>query len=284
MPSARPWPPSPTPAGLIATGDYAATINWGDGSAADVATIRLAVVISRWFRRSLIPTSQRGPLRSSCRSKTRTRPTQGDRRDGFPLAAATVADAPLAPVAILALASQPKGTPLNGVTVASFTDGNPSGSPADFTATIDWGDGSPLTLGTIAQPGGPGTAFVVRGTHTYVVDRATPYTITVAISDRGGRGLTATTTAAVADAAPPGQWHSSVDDQRDCVHRPGCRDSRKHRPAARAGRPFHGHDQLGRRLDANDRDHRGHPWRQLGDRQPYLCHLGAVHDHRDSAR
>ena len=38
---------------------------------------------------------------------------------------------------------------------------------ADFTATIDWGDGTPLTAGTISQPGGVGTAYVVTGSHTY---------------------------------------------------------------------------------------------------------------------
>ena len=38
----------------------------------------------------------------------------------------------------------------------------------DYTyVTIDWGDGTPETTGTISQPGGVGTAFVVSGTHTY---------------------------------------------------------------------------------------------------------------------
>ena len=37
---------------------------------------------------------------------------------------------------------------------------------SDFTATIDWGDGTPLTAGTISQPV-PGGAFIVSGSHTY---------------------------------------------------------------------------------------------------------------------
>ena len=40
--------------------------------------------------------------------------------------------------------------------VASFTDANPVSTIADFTATIDWGDGTPLTAGTVSQPGGVG--------------------------------------------------------------------------------------------------------------------------------
>jgi hypothetical protein len=47
-----------------------------------------------------------------------------------------------------------------------------------------------------------GTAFAVRGTHTYAADRATAYPITVAIRDRGGATLVATSLASVADAAP----------------------------------------------------------------------------------
>jgi hypothetical protein len=88
------------------------------------------------------------------------------------------------------------------VAVGSFFDGNAFAIPADFTATIDWGDGSPLSLGTFSQPNGPGTAFVVTGSHTYTVDRAQPYVVTVNVLDRAGQGLTTGTTAIVTDASP----------------------------------------------------------------------------------
>jgi hypothetical protein len=99
------------------------------------------------------------------------------------------------------LPAQTEGVAFSGA-VSTFTDANATAPASDFTATIDWGDGSPLTLGTIAEPNGAGTAFVVAGNHTYTVNRAQPYPITVAILDRAGQGLTTGTAAAVAGAPP----------------------------------------------------------------------------------
>jgi streptogramin lyase len=184
-------------------GDYAATINWGDGTAADGAIIRLSG--GNYQVVSAVPHTYRTP------GNFAVLVTIQDADLANPMAAvettfasgtATVADAPLTEVAVDPLPSEPRGTPLSGVTVGSFFDGNALAFPSDFTATIDWGDGSPLTLGTITQPNGPGTAFVVTGDHTYTVDRAQPYDITVTILDRAGRGLTTGTTAAVFDAPP----------------------------------------------------------------------------------
>ncbi len=49
--------------------------------------------------------------------------------------------------------------------VAKFVDGTPSANATDFTASINWGDGSKPSAGTVAGPtGGP---FTVSGSHTY---------------------------------------------------------------------------------------------------------------------
>ncbi|MBV9101263.1 MAG: hypothetical protein JO198_09515 [Candidatus Dormibacteraeota bacterium] len=70
---------------------------------------------------------------------------------------------------------------LSGTQVASFTDANPGATSADYTAAINWGDGS-SSQGVVSGPtGGP---FVVKGSHTYSV--LGPQTISVAISDDGG--------------------------------------------------------------------------------------------------
>ena len=87
--------------------------------------------------------------------------------------------------------------------VASFTDANPAAPISDFTATIDWGDGTPLSAGTITQPGGVGTAFVVTGSHTYAdagQDGGTgQYPMQIFIVDVGGARLTIFNTANVPD-------------------------------------------------------------------------------------
>jgi streptogramin lyase len=189
--------------GIHLPGEYAATINWGDGTAADPAVIRLSggdfqviTAVPHVYKlpgnftvlvtiADVDPANPRAIVGTAVASST-----------------ATVADARLTEVAVDPLPGQPEGTLLPGVTVGSFFDGNALATPADFTATIDWGDGSPLSLGALAQPNGPGTAFFVAGSHTYTVDRAQPYVVTVTILDRAGQGLTTGTTATVTDAPP----------------------------------------------------------------------------------
>src|SRR6267378_576526 len=50
-------------------------------------------------------------------------------------------------------------------TVATFTDPDPASTAAEYSATIDWGDTTPTTPGTISGP--PGGPFTVNGTQTY---------------------------------------------------------------------------------------------------------------------
>jgi hypothetical protein len=88
------------------------------------------------------------------------------------------------------------GTPITG-TIATFTSANPVATVGNFTATIDWGDTTSST-GTITQPGGVGTQFVVTATHNYAL--ALTYPVTVKIDDVGGASATANSTAVVADA------------------------------------------------------------------------------------
>src|SRR3984957_8432307 len=88
-----------------------------------------------------------------------------------------------------------QGTPLNNVQVATFTDtytGHTDGS--DFTALIDWGDGTGQTLGTISGSGG---SFTVDGSHTYA--NAGSDTVTVDVLDNGGTATAeGTSTATIA--------------------------------------------------------------------------------------
>jgi PKD domain len=95
---------------------------------------------------------------------------------------ATVADAPLT----ASCATPTVSTTSFSGTVATFTDANPFAPVSDFTATIDWGDGT-TSLGVVTGPvGGP---FTVSGTHTYATTGS--HTISVLIVDEGGSTATA---------------------------------------------------------------------------------------------
>lgn len=64
--------------------------------------------------------------------------------------------------------------------------------PADFTATVAWGDGSSDTSGdgkvTIIHADGIGSGFIITGTHTYTTATTgtSPDIVKVTINDTGG--------------------------------------------------------------------------------------------------
>jgi hypothetical protein len=124
---------------------------------------------------------------------------------------ANVADAALTATGATLPASQ--GTVTN-VTVATFTDANPNGTLSDFTATINWGDGTAASAGTITQSG---STFTVTGSHTFTT--SAQFTVTVSIVDVGGSTATATDTITVSIPLTPNQkWVSQV--YLDLLHRP----------------------------------------------------------------
>jgi hypothetical protein len=101
---------------------------------------------------------------------------------------ATIADAPLSAAGIDFSAT--KGTSFT-TTVATFGDANSLAKPADFSATISWGDGTSAAGAVTAVPGG----FAVAGTHTYATTGDLRFT--VAIHDVGGNEISAAATASV---------------------------------------------------------------------------------------
>jgi len=99
----------------------------------------------------------------------------------------------LRPVAISATAV----TPATGVLVATFKDYDLTKTAGSFTATINWGDSTTPTSGTIAANGSSG-GFNVTGTHTYAKEGT--YSVNVQIADASGNFASVTSTATVADA------------------------------------------------------------------------------------
>jgi len=102
---------------------------------------------------------------------------------------ANVADAPLTstcPTPATATAPASTAPPVSTQTfvgsTAKFNDSSTTGTPSDFTATINWGD-STSSGGTIA--GGPGIVpYAVSGSHTY--SSTGTFTVTTTINDIGG--------------------------------------------------------------------------------------------------
>src|SRR5258708_3313833 len=89
-----------------------------------------------------------------------------------------------------------EGTAFNDA-VATFTDDNAAATPADFTATIDWGDGSPTTAGMIFASS---AAFAVVGQHTYADEGSFTVTVTISHVSPGTGTATPTDTATVTQA------------------------------------------------------------------------------------
>jgi hypothetical protein len=158
------------------TADFTATINWGDASTSPGAVSGPAGG----------PFSVSGSHTYLEEGNYAIGVTVGD--DGGSTVtlsgSATVADASLASqCAMLATASQVFAGP-----TATFTDQNSAGNASDFSASIDWGDGS-SSSGVVA--GGPGNApYTVTGSHTYASTGF--FTVTTTINDVGGSTTTAT--------------------------------------------------------------------------------------------
>jgi hypothetical protein len=102
------------------------------------------------------------------------------------------------PIAVAAVnLSGIEGQPFSGV-VATFSDADPNAMPSEYAATIDWGDGTTVSNGTIE-------GWSVTGAHSYLEEGN--YTASVTIRDLDSAantafapGTTVLATATVADA------------------------------------------------------------------------------------
>lgn len=157
--------------------EYAASIDWGDGTPAATATITQPGGIGTAF---VVTASHTYAEEGTYTPKVTITDTDN------PFNTATVR--PTAAVADAALSSTTPGTiyttnPVNTV-VASFADADPAGTVGDYTATIDWGDGTlPGTRSVSGPDGGP---FMVGGSHTYPSGGPFSYIVTVHVCDVGG--------------------------------------------------------------------------------------------------
>jgi hypothetical protein len=163
--------------------DFTATVDWGDGhTSTGVITPNsdgsFEVTASNTYSEQgkyIVQVMIEGPNGESATTN----------------AMATVADAALNSVGVPV--NVPKtNTAANNVLVATFTDQGGAEPVANYTARIDWGDGTAGTLGTITVAGG---TFSVTGSHTYTVPGHLQLNTT--IQDAGGSTTTAQAVATV---------------------------------------------------------------------------------------
>ena len=172
--------------------DFTATINWGDGTSSTAGNVTL-VAAGKFIVTGNHVYAEEG-------EKLPVTVTIDD-SGGSQATATSTANVPDAALQAGAVTlSTTEGSIYSGP-VATFTDGNPNATVADFTATIDWGDGTSATAGMITAATNGG--FSVTGSHTYA-EEAIQTPITVTINDRGGSSVAVASTVNVADAALAG--------------------------------------------------------------------------------
>jgi len=170
--------------------DFTATVNWGDGSPSTTGTITggsgspYVVSGTHSYADDGFDVTSVTVTDTSLALNTAT-------ASGF----AVVSDAPIT-ASSATLPALGVNQPSGPLVVATFTDGNPTAPLGDFTALIDWGDGT-SSAGTVTQPDGIGKTFDVVGSHTYTASGT--FTVTVDISDVGGSTGTASDSEAVSN-------------------------------------------------------------------------------------
>ena len=193
-----------------AAGDFTASIDWGDGV---TAAGSVAAQAGGGFQ--VLGTHTYAAPGSDAVHVTITRTSNGQ-------VAAVATTATVTNPEIVATPSNIKpaaGLPFTGV-VAGFTDTDPTTTPASFTASVDWGDGT-ITPGMVATRPGDG-GFVVMGTHTYALAAANqtfPLVVTITRAHTPpalDQSATTTGSATVVAATLRPQWERGSPPSRAC--------------------------------------------------------------------
>ena len=153
-------------------GQFSATINWGDGSPNTIGTVTADGAGFAVTGTHLYNLVGNFPIVTTV-------------HDG--ITNATILVNGTAAVDVVPITVQPKQFAVTGKknfsgAVATFVDGDPRIDPTFYTASIDWGDGSPATLGTITGT----NPFTVSGAHTFPSFQNT-HLVTITVVDKNGR-------------------------------------------------------------------------------------------------
>ena len=178
--------------------DYQGTVNWGDGSSSALTAANFVPVSGpAGVATFLVQASHAYPQGAVYTATINVYDTDnGVRLETDPISAhasvnttITVNAAPLTSVGpTQTLSTTPSGSliyeghPTGSIGVATFQSANPSAVPSDFSATINWGDGT-TSAGTVQQGTSSNPSlfslFNVFGTHTYIEEGSYPVTVTI---------------------------------------------------------------------------------------------------------
>jgi hypothetical protein len=172
------------------TADFTATIDWGDGTQSQVDS-------------SAFSTNNRGGFDLSAGHTY----TEGGTYDvGITIDSAggstlfvnnTITVADLSITASGTTIQGTEGQDVSGV-IATLMDTGPNATAAEYSAFVDWGDGTFSDLDSSAFSANSSGGFNLTADHTYA--EAGSYTVNVIVTDQGGSEATASTTANIADA------------------------------------------------------------------------------------
>jgi RHS repeat-associated protein len=181
--------------------DMSATIMWGDGPGGTPGTVG-SLGNGIYPVRGVHTYAEEGSYQQSVTL------TDAGGQTAVASQPVTVADNALVDEQALPPLTGAAGVALANGAVAAFGDADPNGVSGDFTATIDWGDGT-RGPGTVVPQG---SGFEVTGSHTYA--QAGLYVVGVLTDDVGGSNLVTTVDAEIQPpAAPP--WSSTAGERRN---------------------------------------------------------------------
>jgi len=182
---------------LARAGEYSATIEWGDGSESSGAVSGSGGA----FR---VSGSHTYTEEGSYKLTVKISDMDNAGNTATTTSTATIGDAALSSACATSTATLQafKGS------TATFTDGNPDGTSSDFSATIEWGDGTE-SAGVVSAGEGHGP-YTVSGSHTYSFTG--PVTITTKITDDGG-SKTVASCSTVVFAFPAGGGAFVIGDE-----------------------------------------------------------------------
>jgi hypothetical protein len=171
------------------TKDFTATISWGDGQTSQ-GTITVTSQTGTTSQLFIVSGTHTYSAEGAYTVSVQIRDVGGSMATSNTMF--TVADAPVMAVGVPVIIAN--GAIATNVTVATFTDPADADPAANYTATVNWGDGSDPSVATISVSNG---VFTVSGKHTFPAPGK--FSIAVTIRSVAGASATANTSGLVGD-------------------------------------------------------------------------------------